>query len=129
MPEFDCLGSLDDSYTRLLFALGLLSEDAPGVTRKAAECELQALIARYTLCGMRFEVGPEKYENAAFFLGLAREKQTASFKLTVEDLSRFFDYMTTTTLDEAKAEPGKHAAVDIVVNKQLGTVVCAELRD
>lgn len=129
MPAFDRDGKLVDNYTRMLFALGLLSEDVPGVTLEMAEQEVARLMLSYSLNGVRFDVGPNKYKSAAFIYGLWREKGQMTFLLTPCDIDRFCDYMTDDILDASELHPGSHPSIDLVRQKGGNTTVEVALPD
>jgi hypothetical protein len=127
MPTFHRDRTLDGNYASLLMALGLLSEDAPGVTRENAEAELKRLMPSFILDGQTVEVGPGKFKTAAFFCALSKVKGTTSFTLSAEDIKMFWDYLTQAILEDADTNPEKHSTVTMVRQKGTNTQIIVNL--
>jgi hypothetical protein len=120
MPRFRLEGKIEDHHVALLYALGLLSEDAPGVTRETAERELARIMPWYSFGNTRVEVGPNRYKTAALVLGLFRLYQQrggvrTKFYVIPSDQALVLPFMTDAVVNQAKANPGEHPFVDYIL--------------
>jgi len=127
MPDFNRNGWLEDNYVALLFALGLLSEETPGVTKEMAERELAHQMPAFCLQETSlFDVGPNKYKTAAFFFAKAKEKGQTTYTLDESDIDQLHDYLTWAVLIDEQTNPSKHAALAIVNKFGVGTNVSVQ---
>lgn len=121
MPTFERTKTLDGNYAKILLALGLLSEDVPGVTMKMAEQELAKCMPSFDVGPYSIKVEEGKYKSAAFFLALARQKGESQFVLEPEDIFAFCNYLTDEVIEDANKHPGKHQTIDYI-RKAFGQI-------
>jgi hypothetical protein len=122
-PEFRRDGDITRHHYMVLHVLGFL-EDTEGPKDRLAEAErrLAQAMPDFTFGRTKVEVGPGKYKTAGlvfllYQLHLQRGGRGQQFCVGSDDLWMILSFMTDAVVDDAKANPGKHAFIDYVLER------------